>query len=113
MSATDDVNNVPNHRARGRGDDTDAPGEGGHRTLSIRVKKSFTEQACFELFEGKLKRAGATRLHCLGNKLKLTSALVHRNAPTNQHCESVGGAKAQEAGLATEEDNGELRLAVL
>ncbi len=113
MSATDDGDDIPNHRSGGRSDDTDPLGEGWQRTLSIGVKESFIEQTRFELFKGELKRAGATRLHCFGDELKLTSALIYRHATTNQDGESVGRAKAQEAGLTAEEDDGELRLAVL
>jgi hypothetical protein len=95
MSATDYGDNVPNHRASGRSDDTDALWESWQWALSICVKESFTKQARFELFKSKLKSAGSAQLHCLGNELKLTSALIDRNVSTNQDGESVGGAKAQ------------------
>ena len=60
-----------------------------------------------------MKRACAARLHRLGDQLKLAAAFVDGDASTNQYSEAVGGAEAQQAGLAAKEDDRKLRLTIL
>jgi hypothetical protein len=65
------------------------------------------------LFEGKLKRPCAARLHSLADQLKLAPTLVDGDATANQYCEAVRKAEAQKASLAAEENDRQLRLAIL
>src|SRR5579863_4675822 len=112
VAARDDVEEVADHRAGGRGYDADGAREGGQRTLAAGVEEAFGFEFLFELFEGELQRTGSDRLHGLGNQLHLAALLVDADTAADQDVEAVFRAEAKQHGLTAEEDNRELRLGV-
>ncbi len=101
------------HGAADGGDDADAAREGGQRAFAGGVEEAFGEQAGFELLVGELKCAGAARLQRFGDELKLAAGLVDGDAAAGEDGETILRAEAEELGLAAEEHDGKLRLAVL
>ena len=112
VAAADDVEEVANHRAGGRGDDADGARKCGQRPLAGGVEEAFGLEPLLELFEGQLQRAGADRLHGFGHQLHLAALLVDADPAAHQHVQAVLGAKAQQHGLAAEEHDGQLRVGV-
>ena len=98
---------------RGGGDDADACGEGGQRALAGGVEEAFGEQAGLELLEGELQRAGAAGFEGFGDELELAAGFVDGDAAAGEDGEAVLRAEAEELGLAAEEHDGELGVAVL
>ena len=88
-------------------------GKAGRGRLRVGVEEAFGFEALLELFEGELERACADRLHGFGDQLHLSALLVDADAAANQDMKAVFRAKAQEHGLAAEEDDGELGVGVL
>ena len=69
MTTANDGNDVTNHCASRRSDDTDALWECRELAFARRVEETFSKQAALELLESKLEGTSTTRLHRLGNKL--------------------------------------------
>jgi hypothetical protein len=113
VAAGDDVEEVANDGAGGRGDDAHGAGKCGQRLLAFGVEQAFGLEALFELLEGQLQGAGADGLHGFGHQLHLAALLVDADAAAHQDVQAVFGAEAQQHGLAAEEDNGQLRVGVL
>ena len=65
------------------------------------------------MFKGELKGARAAGLERLGDELELAAGLVNRDAAAREDGEAVFGTEAEEQGLAAEEHDGKLGLAVL
>jgi len=80
MAAGDDVEEVANDRAGGRGDDGDGAWERGEGALAIGVEEAFVFESLLELFEGELERAGADGLHGFSDELHLSALLVDADA---------------------------------
>ena len=113
VAAGDDVEEVADDGAGGRGDDADGAGKGGQRALAVGVEEALGLEALLELLEGQLQRAGADGLHGLGDQLHLAALLVDADAAAHQHVQAVFGAEAEQHGLAAEEHDGELGVGVL
>jgi len=113
VAAADDGEDVADNGAAGRGDDADAPGVGGQRAFAGGVEEAFGEETGFELVEGELEGTGTAGFHGFGDELELAAGLVDGDAAAHEDGEAVGGAETKELGLAAEEDDGELRLAIL
>jgi len=101
------------HGAGGGGDDTDAVGEGRKWALARGVEEALSEQAGFELFEGELECARAKRFEGFGDELELAALFVDGDAAAREHREAILRAKAEELCAIAEEDDGQLRVAVL
>ena len=113
MAAADDVEEVADDGAGGRGDDADGAGKGGQRALAFGVEEAFGLEPLLELLEGELQRAGADGLHGFGDELHLAALLVDADAAADQDVQAVFRAEAQQHGLAAEEHDGKLRVGVL
>ena len=113
VAAGDDVEEVADDGAGGRGDDADGAGKGGQRALAVGVEEAFGFEALLELLEGELERACADGLHGFGDELHLAALLVDADAAADQDVEAVFRAEAEKHGLAAEEDDGELGVGVL
>ena len=113
MAAADDVEEVANDGAGGRGDDADGAGKRGQRALAVGVEEAFGLEALLQLLEGELQRAGADGLHGFGDELHLAALLVDADAAADQHVQAVFRAEAEKHGLAAEEDDGQLGVGVL
>ena len=112
MAAGDDVEEVANDGAGGRGDDADGAGKGGQGALAVGVEEAFGFEALLELLEGELQRACADGLHGFGDELHLAALLVDADAAADQDVEAVFRAEAEQHGLAAEENDGELGVGV-
>ena len=84
MAAGDDVEEVADDGAGGRGDDADGAGKGGQRALAGGVEEAFGVEALLELFEGELERAGADGFHGFGDELHLAALLVDADAAADE-----------------------------
>ena len=113
VAAGDDIQEIANHSAGGRGDDSHGAGKGGQRPLALRVKEALGLKTGLELLEGQLERARADRLHRLGHELHLSSLLVDAAPAAHQHVQTILGTEAQQDGLAAEEHNRELGGGIL
>ena len=95
VAAADDVDDVADDGAGGRGDDADALREGGEWALAGGVEEAFGEEAGLELLEGELERAGSARLQRFGDELELAAALVDGDAAADEDGEAVSRAEAE------------------
>ena len=112
MAAIDDVEEVADDSAGGRGDDADAVRECGERLFAGGIEEAARFEALFELLEGDLQRAGADGLEEFGNQLHLAALLVDGNLAAEQDVQAISGAEAQERRLFAEEHHGKLGVAV-
>ncbi len=113
VAAADDFDDVVENSAGGRGDDADAAGEGWELALPGGVEEALGFELVAELLVGKLQSAGAAGLDGFCDQLQLAARLVDRDAAANEDSQSVLRTKAEKLGLAAEEDDGKLRIAVL
>jgi hypothetical protein len=113
VAAIDDVDEVANDGAGGRGDDADAVWKRGERLFLGGIEEATCLKALLELFEGDLEGTGTDGLKELGNELHLAALLVDGDLSAEQNVEAVGGLEAQEQRLFAEEDDGELGVAIL
>ena len=112
VAAIDDVDKVADNGAGGRGDDADAVGKGGEWLLAVGMEEATRFETLLELFESDLERAGADRLEKFGDELHLAALFVDRNFAAEEDMKAVGELEAEERGLLTEEDRGELGIAI-
>jgi len=112
VAAADDVDDVADGGAVGRGDDADALREGGQRGARA-VEEAFGAETVAELLEGELEGAGAARTHGLGDELELAAGFVYGDAAADFYREAVLGFEPQQLRLGAEEHDGKLRVAVL
>ena len=112
VAAADDVHDVADDGPGGRGDDADAVGKGGQRTLARGVEEAFGEEAGLELIEGELQSTDAAGLHSFGDELELATGFVDGEAAADEDGETVCGTEAEKAGLAAEKDDRDLGVAV-
>jgi hypothetical protein len=112
VTAGDDVEEVANDGAGGGSDDADGARKCRERALTGGVEEAFGLKAFFELLEGELKGAGADGLHGFSDELELSALLVDADAAADEDVEAIFGAKAEEDGLATEENDGQLGVSV-
>ena len=108
-----DVQNVPNRRARRRGDHADPGGEARQAALELGVKKAFGGQFRLEALELLPQRSDARLLHVLRNELKLPARLIEADAAARQHFLAVARGEAYPAVLAAKHGAAQLRVAVL
>lgn len=113
MAAVDDVDEVANDCACGRGNDADTMRECRKGFFCGGIEEATRFEALPELLKGDLKRAGAYGLKEFGDELHLSALLVDGDLAANQNVEAVGGLEAKERGLLAEEYGGQLRIAVL
>jgi len=112
VAAIADVEEVADDGSGGRGDDADAMGEGGERPLALRIEEALSLETSFELFEGDLERPCTDRLHELGDELHLTALFEDGYFAANEDVQAVFWTEAKQRCLATEENGGELGVAV-
>jgi len=113
VAASDDVEEVADDCAGGRGDDASGVREGRQRTFAFGVEEAFSLEAFFELLEGELERACADGLHGFCDELHLSPLLVDADAAADQNMQAVFGTEAEKHGLAAEKNDGELGVGVL
>ncbi len=113
VAAADDIEEVADDSAGGRGDDADAVRKGRQRLLASRIEEAARFQPLLELFKGDLQRAGTDGLEEFGNELHLAALFVDGNFAAEQDVEAVGGFETQERGLLAKEHGGQLRFAIL
>ena len=111
MAAADDVDDVSQGGAGGRGDDADAVGKGGQRGAGA-VEEAFAAEAVAELLEGELEGAGAARTEGFGDELELAAGFVDGDATADFNREAVAELEVEQLGLAPEHDDGELGVPV-
>ena len=109
VAAADDVDDVLQRRAGGRGDDADTLRKRRQRSLGP-VEEALRTELLLELLEGPLQRTRAQLLHGLGDELELAARLVDRDFAANLNLHPVFGAKTQQLRLPAEEHDGKLRL---
>jgi hypothetical protein len=112
VAAANDLDDVVEDRAAGGGDDAEGAREGGQGALAGGIEESFGEETGLELGEGELEGTGATRFQRLGDELELAARLIDGDSAADEDGESVLRLEAEELGLAAEEHDGKLRLAV-
>ena len=112
VAAGDDVKEVADDSAGGRGDDADGAGKSGQGALAFGVEEAFGFEAFLELLEGELERACAYGLHGFGDELHLTALLVDADTAADQDVETIFRAETEKHGLAAEENDGELSVSV-
>jgi hypothetical protein len=110
VAAAADLDDIAERGAVKAGDDADAAREGGEGTLV--VEDAFAAELFFELLDGGEEGAEAGLLHGFGDELHLTAGLVDAERAGDADGVAVFGAEAEELGLAAEEDDGELGVAV-
>lgn len=93
------------------GDDADAAGKGGQWPFA--VEEAFTAELLLQALDLGQKGAEAGLLHPFGDYLHLAAALVHRKLAVELDGVAIPGAKAEERGLAAEENGGELGAGIL
>jgi len=113
VTAADNVEEIADDGAGGRGDDADAMRKGGERLFTGGIEEAACFQALLELFKGDLQRAGADGFEEFGDQLHLAALLINGDFSAQENMEAVGGAEAKERGLFAEEDRGKLRVAIL
>ena len=112
VAAADDVDEVANDGAGGRGDDADAVRECGERLFAGGIEEAARFKALPELLEGDLQRAGADGFEEFRNELHLSALLVDGDFAAEQHMQAVGWFEAEQRGLLAEQDRRQLRLAI-
>ena len=113
VAAAGDVEEVADDGPGGRGDDADGARECRQRALARGVEKAFGFESFLELLEGELERAGANGLKGFGHELHLAALVVDADPAASEDVLAVFRAKAQQRGLAAEEDDGKLGVGVL
>ena len=111
VAAAADLDDVAEGRALQAGDDADAAGEGGEGALV--GEDAFAAELFFERLDGGEEGADADGLHGFGDELELASGFVYGELAGDADGVAVFGLEAEELGLAAEEDDGELGVAVL
>jgi len=112
MAAGEDVEDVLDDGAGGRGDDADAGGKGGDGEFAGGVEEAFELEAVAELVEGEAEGAVADGLEGVGDELHLTAAFVDADAAAGEDLEAVLGTEAEQLRARAEEDGGDLGVAV-
>ena len=113
VAAADDVEEIANDGASGRGDNADGAGKGRQGALAFGVEEAFGFKARLELFEGELERSGADGLHRFSDELHLSALLVDADTASDENVEAIFRAEAEEQSLAAEQDDGELGVSIL
>jgi hypothetical protein len=111
MAATADLDDVAKGRALQAGDDADAAGEGWEWALV--GEDAFATELLLEGLDCGQESADAGGLHGFGDELELTAGLVDGELAGDSDSVAVLGAEAEELALTPEENDGELRFAVL
>jgi hypothetical protein len=106
-----DLDDIAQCRPVQAGDDADAAGE--LRERAGVVEEALTAEAGFELLHGGEQSAEAGLLHGFSDELELAAGVVDGELAPQADGVAVFGPEAEELGLAAEEDDGELRVAVL
>src|SRR5262249_55723449 len=109
----DDVEDVSDGRACGRGDDADHARIGGERSLAPVVEETLCLELALELLEGQVQRAPAPGLPHPHPDLVLPARRVEVEAAESHHLHAVLELEAHAAPAAAEEDGGDLRALVL
>ena len=112
MAAFEDVENVLEDGAGGRGDDADARGEGGEREFAGGVEEAFELEAVAKFFEGEAEGAVADGLERIGDELHLTAAFVDADAAAGENLQAILGTKAEQLRARSKDDGRELGVAV-
>ena len=99
-----DLHDVPDRRARGRGDHPDPAREKRQRSLARRVEQAFSRQPRFELLEGKLERSDPFRLGILHDHLIVALGLVDRHPASADELQPVLKGEPQGASDGPEQD---------
>ena len=84
VAPPEDVHDVAQHRARGRGDHADAPREAGQRPLARGVKEPLGLQAPLQLLVGLVEQAHTLRLDQVDLELVLAARLIDGDAAVQQ-----------------------------
>ena len=113
VSAAHYLDDVVQHRAGGRRDNTDAVRETRQWSLSCRVEETFRLQFVAELLERKLQSTRASWLDRFRDELELPARLIDRDAAADEDGETVLREEAEELRLTAKEHDRKLSVAVL
>lgn len=113
MTAAQDVEDVLDGSAAGRGDDANPAGQRGNGLLALAIEKPFGGELRLELLECNLQSARALRLEILRVQLQLSPSLVDGDATSREYLQTVLWPKLQQASRAAEHDDGQLGAVVL
>jgi len=108
-----DLHDVPDRRARGRGDHSDPTREERQRSLARLVEQTLRGQPRFELLEGKLERSNPLRLDILHDHLIVALGLVDRHPTPADELHPVLQGEPQGTSDGPEEDRTHLARGVL
>ena len=109
----EDLDDVADRRAVERGDDADAVGERGKRTLARLLEQAFCLQLLLELLEGQLQRAEAMGLQVVAEELILALGLVDREPAARDDVLAILGLERQVAHRRSVHHRPDLRAPVL
>ena len=107
------MEDIANHRARGRGDHADGPREEGQRSLAVGSEQAFGSQPRPGFLEQRQQGTLACQLHPLDHDLVLRSPGIGGQLAARDDFEPVFGLERQSLGVASPHDPVEHRLFVL
>lgn len=113
IAPADDVEDIADGRAGGRGDEADAARVGWERALALGGEKALGVELLLELFEGGLQRAESLQFHGGDAELILPARFVDGEVAAQDDFAAVLQQITRIAGFGAEEDAVQLRVGVL
>ena len=112
-SPSHDRQQVPDHRARRRGDDADLPGEERERPLAVGLEEPLGLQPGLQLIKRELERPDPLGLHELDVDLILPATLVNRERPADEDGQTVRRLEPEQPIVSAKHHPPDLSLGVL